>query len=1251
MASRPYFQKSIKELEALFAKQSADATVLFNLKAELSFRSTQRAKTLYAKVIKAPQSNLKAEAKGEQRRISETPMQTTIELPTVEHSKHVIKKTTLKRSDLGPKPNVTNAPQDILRAWTALEVLSPQGYKREADLAAGDNSKIARFDERDLPWNLGEKSRPKKRLYYELILGSVALAPAVEELLKLYSDDRPDKPSLKGFCPIASILLDKEGRPLEEETSTAISSFAWGVPIALLGDLRSLADWPQQERQLLANFRKRLIKRDRNDQVAPLTKKHIKELFDHLVQSLNLTGHEIIAPYFALRRFEFFASKTPPEPGLLNSFFLEDLSQARILESKNILPHALKHYLGVATPSQKTDLLEDDAGLQQLLQPALTPLGRWPGNGRYPLALLQQAAVNATDKRLMKTGILAVNGPPGTGKTTLLRDVVAARIIERAIVMSEFKTPASAFTPTNQSFLRSGAKITLYKLDERLKGFEMVVASSNNKAVENVSAELPALDAIAQDAPSLRYFKSISDNILGRESWGIIAAVLGNSSNRYLFSQAFWRDEENGLSTYLNHASGLPQVVSEPQEGGPPIRRNREIVDREQPPANAREAQVRWKKAQSDFKEAIKASIETQTALQGLHKCLVRVVEVATELERFETQIPLLEKETEELEAAIADARACLNRADEAFNKSKRAHQSSLTQRPGFFARLFRTRRFTDWRLQYKQLSMVASNDKSASASHRSEFEKIRMQLSVQQERLSEAKAQLGKLEAEKAFLEQQIENAQGGLGVPIPDADFFALSHEEIQVANVWFDETEHRLRDRVFETAMALHRAFIDCAADPLRQNLSIFIETFGTRSFGNPQKDALISDLWSSFFLAVPVVSTTFASVNRMFSRLPAEALGWLLVDEAGQALPQAAVGAMIRTKHSVVVGDPLQIEPVVTLPKTLTEEICGFFGIDPLKYNAPDASVQTIADAASLYCARFPIGSGHRDVGAPLLVHRRCDSPMFEISNEIAYANLMVQAKKPCGDVPVLGSSSWINVAGKPGPDKWCADEAVVLNDLLRKLRAAGENLDLYIVTPFVIVQNNLRNELLRSGILDGWTQNPKAWVWEHVGTVHTVQGREAKTVFFVLGAQDISQNGARNWAGRRPNLINVAVTRAQTSIYVIGNRALWRSAGVFSVLDRYLPEGSVGSGNTHKQRTDQMEIKNLKIETIEEVDGNTLCPYWEGAMFLVNGKYVAAPPPRDHHNINKKPFDLKIGEDVEVITQRHEASDTVWIARS
>ena len=53
------------------------------------------------------------------------------------------------------------------------------------------------------------------------------------------------------------------------------------------------------------------------------------------------------------------------------------------------------------------------------------------------------------------------------------------------------------------------------------------------------------------------------------------------------------------------------------------------------------------------------------------------------------------------------------------------------------------------------------------------------------------------------------------------------------------------------------------------------------------------------------------------------------------------------------------------------------------------------------------------------------------------------------------------------------------------------------------------------------------------------------------VFFVLGAPSPSQNGARAWAGGRPNIVNVAATRAKTTLYVIGNRANWRTAGNFA----------------------------------------------------------------------------------------------------
>ncbi|MCB9947475.1 MAG: hypothetical protein H6842_06555 [Rhodospirillaceae bacterium] len=1158
MSARPYLQKSIRELEYIFMINRNNTEVCRNLLHELEFRSTQRALRLQREIASAnvPGKSPANPASGDNWQTARvTPPSSPPPEPPPPPANGVPPRPVNRP---GPKPPVTDRPEDILRAWTALEVLSPQGYRRETDMTGGDPRRIARLDDSALPWEVGEKSRPGKRLFYELMLGTINLGPAVEALLKLYADSRPDAPSVTQRSPIASILLDKNGCPLEEETSLAISSFAWGVPIALKGDLKLLADWPVEERRLVRAFRERLIRRNKDGDILPLTKAAVARLYAHLVAALQLSGHDIRPPHFVLRRYEFFASKVPPEPSLLNSFFLEDLAAAREMSRTGRLPHALKFYLGVSTPETRTDLLQDEVGLQYLLQPALTPPGRWPGKGRFPLALLQQAAVNATTGGLKETGILSVNGPPGTGKTTLLRDIVAARVVERAAVMAGYKDPAGAFSPTGQVLQRSGAKITLHRLDDRLKGFEMVVASSNNKAVENVSAELPVLDAVAEDAADLRYFKSISDTVLERDTWGMIAAVLGNASNRYLFSQAFWRDEENGLSTYLNHAAGVPQFTMEPQKDGPPLKRLKTVIVAERPPEGRREALRRWEGARASFVEAWNASRQALADLQEIHKELVRLAEIASEITETGTQIPLLEQDIGDTETGYYETLARKDKAKAELEEVVDVLAIHREKKPGFLARLFGTHSAKDWRLQHGRISERHRGNAAILQSCEDALENLKRERAAKTALLKDKTEHLARRKEEHQRLGARVSGLCAPLGVPVPDDAFFSRRHEDIQTASVWFDRAKQTRRDRLFEKAMALHRAFMDCASDALRQNLSIFLETFGTRSFGTSEKDALLSDLWASFFLVVPVVSTTFASVHRMFSRLPPETLGWLLVDEAGQAIPQAAVGAIMRSKRSVVVGDPLQIEPVVTLPSSLTEEICAFFGVDALKYNAPEASVQTIADRSSAYCARFPTGSGHRDVGAPLLVHRRCDSPMFDISNEIAYSNLMVQAKKPSGGALPLGRSCWFDVVGRPGPDKWCADEAEKLMELLRALRGKGAAPDLYIVTPFVIVQDNLRRHLVDSRILNGWTDNPDSWVWDHVGTVHTVQGREAETVFFVLGAQSPSQRGAREWAGRRPNLANVAVTRAKSSLYVIGNRELWKSAGVFATVAQMLP---------------------------------------------------------------------------------------------
>ncbi|WP_375332946.1 DEAD/DEAH box helicase [Candidatus Tisiphia endosymbiont of Psammoecus bipunctatus] len=980
---------------------------------------------------------------------------------------------------------------DVLSAWTVLEILTPQSFNKPEDLVGGNKELVVLLDN-TLPWeNGGEKLPPYRQLFYQIIIGSINLKNVFSALTKKYGDTNVEAKYVSGEAIMGVIIVDQYGHLIKNDSSVNISSFAWGAPQALKGNLKNLGKWSSTEKDTEIALEAILCKRDKNGQKLPLNKIVIDEAHNYLTNTFEIPAEMLINKQFAIKTYESSKKDTPTKTLLLNSFYLNDLIKASNLIQKPNVQTNLLQYLGVNIPLKRYNIL-DPSVLQSILSPKNIPTARWPGLGRHPLVLLQQAVVNLSMTELKDSGILAINGPPRTGKTTLLRDIVAKLVTERAEALLKFADPEKAFTDSGHKIKAGQSWLNLYKLDKSLKGFEILIASSNNKAVENISAELPSLKAIANDANDLRYFTVLSDLVFGCKSWGLISAVLGNIANCNNFSKNFWWNNDLGLLTYLAEASGIPQIfeITDPKTGKILERRKPRIIEESDPPHNHSDALRRWRQASTDFKHVLQASRTRLAELQEIKNLVQDLANLESGSEQEQT-----------LEELLLE------------------HYKS---KPHVIWRILNTPSFRAWQKEGQRIA------------HKESQKLVHFD-----------------------YVKRIVPRFSNKLGSHFIDNNLFSKSHEERHIVSPWCDTQTQSLRDEVFISAIKLHKDFIDAAAKPLRHNLGVLMRNFGG-SYSEIDKKTveLLPDLWSSFFLVVPSVSTTFASVGRMLKDLPTNSLGWLLIDEAGQALPQAAVGAIMRTKRAIVTGDPLQIEPVVTLPNNLTKSICEQFLVDPNRFNAPKASVQTLSDTVTSYFSEFNTKDGSRLVGVPLLVHRRCADPMFSISNAIAYGNSMVQAKSP-NNSPIrncLGPSMWFDVQGQ-ALDTWCLEEGKKVVELLYKLKSASIFPNLYIVSPFKLVAGNLRKIIKDHHILESWiTTDTNLWLNERIGTIHTVQGREAEAVILVLGAQAPNQNKTRIWAGKSPNILNVAVTRAKEVIYVIGNKSLWKETGVFRELD-------------------------------------------------------------------------------------------------
>ena len=831
---------------------------------------------------------------------------------------------------------------------------------------------------------------------------------------------------------------------------------------------------------------------------------------------------------------------------LLNSFYIRDLERVLEQVGNNNYNLSLESYVAHCSGGE-INIEEDKDQILKVLNPKYLPLGKWP-NG-YGLRAMQQMSVNLALSDMYRNDIFSVNGPPGTGKTTLLRDIIAAKAVERAIKLSELATPDDAFAKSIGELTYNGFATQIRPLKPELRNYGILVASNNNSAVQNISEELPLKESVDEKyRDSYNYFSEVSDRLLGKETWGILAAVLGNYRNRNKFAGSFWPVYEKDKNTFK-----FNEYLKEKQS-------NKETAY----------YSSNWLKAKRRFQAVY---IQVQEIYKDMQDCY----EVILKEKEINTQICKKQEEKECLKNRINSEQETLGKMRKEVQDKQKIQSYKVSAKEEikkntsyFLLKYF----FTSSLEEYKQLEK--------------EIQKLTVEMAKQNALIMECEQIIGDLaeeyrKAEKAcyeLLQQKkeykdyLEKWSEANNSIIPDEKYISdlINGEDtdrVKAQNVspWNGKKIIELRETLYLEAMNLHRAFVENSPVLYRQ-LDAFYKVLTSR-VSQAEAVKYATALFQSFQVVVPVISTTFASVGTFLKFVGRDTFGLLLIDEAGQALPQSAVGAIWRAQKTIVVGDPFQIEPVVTIhDKTIQFLKKHFRQSDVIA--SKETSVQSLADRCNQFGGRRYYNGEKLWIGSPLLVHGRCQRPIFDIANEIAYNGKMIYGTKDADCV----ECKWEHVVGSSTNKHFVPEQAkVILPQIVEAFLEAekeGKNSpSLFIITPFRSVKAGLiqyfrNNDCLYEKIYSEEDIEKKsavnAWIYKNIGTIHTFQGKEADKVIVVLGVDSGEKgNGAIQWASEKPNILNVAVTRAKKQLCIVGDVNKWAECPNFDVAHKICNE--------------------------------------------------------------------------------------------
>jgi len=372
----------------------------------------------------------------------------------------------------------------------------------------------------------------------------------------------------------------------------------------------------------------------------------------------------------------------------------------------------------------------------------------------------------------------------------------------------------------------------------------------------------------------------------------------------------------------------------------------------------------------------------------------------------------------------------------------------------------------------------------------------------------------------------------------------------------NLFYDELDVILRHKAFQ--LSLHyweaRWILESEKSLLGNNNK------GEKSTkGKWKRHAMLTPCFVSTFYMAPKFFSYSMHLGKSMEGISIwdngplyEFIDILIVEEAGQVPPEIGVASFSLAKKAIIIGDVNQIEPIWNVSNKIDIGNLKKIGLiedyndlvyeelyDPKGFLSSTGSIMKMAQNSCDYKEKdIP------EKGVMLAEHRRCFDEIINYCNVLAYHGKLIPLKGKANPSNIFPPMICYHVESKSSQQNgsrfnnleadsianWLVSNKTKIENEYGKIEES-----VGIITPFLSQKKTIRTALKSKNIDVNKMK---------IGTVHALQGAERPIIIFsmVYGDGDVSTMFFDR--ENKPNMLNVAVSRAKDSFVVFANTKIF-----------------------------------------------------------------------------------------------------------